>query len=129
MRDAEYFRGQSLGDAASRPDGFAALPGSKLVWQKGGAGMKTFVSALSPNCKEAARLQSAALDRRLGLLERLGLRCHLLLCKWCGRYGKQIKFLGAAAREQTPAHGLSTEARERIKRRLQSEMERIFERL
>jgi hypothetical protein len=82
---------------------------------------------LSPNCREAARLQSAALDRRLTLLERFGLRCHLILCKWCCRYGKQIKFLRSVAREQaqddqpSPPPGLSCEARERIKQKLQSE--------
>jgi hypothetical protein len=87
------------------------------------------LGALSPSCKEAARLQSAALDRRLTLFERFGLRCHLVLCKWCCRYGRQIQFLRSVAREHAPVArhapppGLSLEARERIKRRLQSEKE------
>jgi hypothetical protein len=94
--------------------------------------IKTFaqrLAALSPSCKEATRLQSAALDRRLTLLERLGLRCHLVLCKWCCRYGRQIKFLRTVGREhaQDDQHSLqpplSCEARERIKRVLQSEKE------
>ena len=82
--------------------------------------------ALSPACKEATRLQSEALDRRLSGSEKLGLRLHLLLCKWCRRYGEQLKFLRSAARacEDHPtvqgASGLSPEARERIKRSLQS---------
>jgi hypothetical protein len=87
------------------------------------------LGTLSPNCKEAARLQSAALDRRLTLLESFGLRCHLVLCKWCCRYARQLKFLRSAAREH--AHDdqhslqpvLSCEARERIKQKLQSEKE------
>jgi hypothetical protein len=94
--------------------------------------MKTIaqrLGTLSPNCKEATRLQSAALDRRLTLLERFGLRCHLVLCKWCRRYGRQIKILRWVAREH--AHDdqhskypvLSCEARDRIKRALQSEKE------
>jgi hypothetical protein len=84
---------------------------------------------LSVSCREAARLQSAALDRKLTLLERFGLRCHLLLCKWCSRYGRQIEFLRSVAREQAqddrhaPLPRLSPEARQRIKRRLQSEKE------
>jgi hypothetical protein len=84
------------------------------------------LGALSPSCKESTRLQSAALDRRLTFLERFGLRCHLLLCKWCRRYGRQIKFLRSAAREDgrddppSPPQGLSLEARERIKQKLQS---------
>jgi hypothetical protein len=54
---------------------------------------------------------------------------HLLLCKWCRRYGKQIRFLRDAAREH-PDHlaapvrqNLSQSARERIKQRLQAEEE------
>jgi hypothetical protein len=87
------------------------------------------LGALSPSCKAATRLQSVALDRRLTLLERLGLRFHLVFCKWCHRYGRQIQFLRSVAGEHAhddqhaPPQGLSLEARERIKRRLQSEKE------
>jgi hypothetical protein len=78
--------------------------------------------ALSPSCREVARLQSVALDRRLTFLERLGLRFHLVFCKWCRRYGQQIKFLRSVARDQPQENlhswpqGLPFEARERIKR-------------
>jgi len=41
---------------------------------------------LSPGCREASRLQSEALDQPLSLPQRLGLRLHLLICKWCRRY-------------------------------------------
>ena len=82
-----------------------------------------------PSCKEAIRLQSEALDRNLPLPERLGLGFHVLLCKWCRRYGQQIRFLRGAIREH--AHddpGRSTEvlsaaAKTRIKQKLQSENE------
>ena len=79
---------------------------------------------LSPNCKAASRLQSEALDRKLPLRQRFGLRAHLLLCKWCRRYGKQITFLRDAAHEHADEMAepvpqrLSDEARERIKHRL-----------
>ena len=82
---------------------------------------------LSPNCREATRLQSEALDRPLGLGQRIGLRIHLVLCKWCRRYGKQIGFLRSAAHRHEeheqclPPQSLSTEARERIKGRLREE--------
>src|SRR5204862_6034736 len=84
---------------------------------------------LSPSCKEAARLQSEALDRKLPLRQRFGLRVHLLLCKWCRRYGKQITFLRNAAREhpdemaEPVPQKLSAEARERIKQRLHTNEE------
>ena len=81
------------------------------------------LAQLSPDCKHAVRLQSEALDHPLNWRERLGLRFHLWLCKWCRRYGRQIKFLRAAARCNEPgldaqAQALSPEASERIKRKL-----------
>ena len=88
--------------------------------------LRRVLGVLSPACKESTRLQSEALDRRLSGSEKLGLRLHLLLCKWCRRYGEQLKFLRSAAREceEHPSaagrSGLSPEARERIKRRLRS---------
>jgi len=44
-------------------------------------------------CKEATRLVSQGLDRRLGLAERLALRLHLLVCDGCTNFSKQAAFL------------------------------------
>ena len=85
-----------------------------------------WLGALSPGCKEATRLQSAALDRPLTPLEMFGLRLHLVLCKWCRRYGRQINSLCSVVREHSqddqpsPPLALSSEARERMKRMLQN---------
>jgi hypothetical protein len=92
--------------------------------------MKWFAAllrALSPNCKQASRLQSEALDHKLPFLQRVGLRIHLLICKWCRRYGQQLRFLRKAAHEHPdeqikPAdQNLSASARDRIKERLRAE--------
>ena len=90
--------------------------------------LKKGLRTISPNCRDASRLQSEALDNELTPLRRFGLRLHLILCKWCRRYGKQIRFLRRAAHEHpeqlsgaTP-HTLSPEARERIKRSLTDEV-------
>lgn len=82
-----------------------------------------WVSALSPHCAEVTRRQSQALDRRLGLGERLGLALHLRLCKWCRDYGQQIRFLREAARAIPPSAlektiPLPDAARTRIKKAL-----------
>lgn len=95
--------------------------------------MKKFIAAvqsgfgsLSPTCREAARLQSQALDTKLSFSKRTGLWLHLLVCKWCRRYGRQIEFLDEAAREHSEQivegvpQKLSAEARERIRQRLQA---------
>ena len=77
------------------------------------------VRALSPNCKEAIRLQSDAMDRPLTSWQRAGLRMHLWLCKWCRRYGRQVAFLRTIARDcdhvHEPPPGMPPAARERIK--------------
>jgi len=44
-------------------------------------------------CKEASRLVSQGLDRRLGLAERLALRLHLLVCDGCTNFSRQAAFL------------------------------------
>jgi hypothetical protein len=85
---------------------------------------------LSPTCRQATRLQSQALERPLSLRERVGLKIHLVLCRWCKRYGIQIRFLRSAAQKQSehpetlPEQSLSPEARGRIKQHLQTEKQR-----
>ncbi|HEY7240786.1 MAG TPA: zf-HC2 domain-containing protein [Burkholderiales bacterium] len=44
-------------------------------------------------CKEATRLVSQGLDRRLGPAERLALRLHLLICDGCSNFRKQVAFI------------------------------------
>ena len=84
---------------------------------------------LSPSCKAATRLQSEGLDRKLLFRQRFGLRFHLLLCKWCRRYGKQVTFLRNAAHEHPDEiaepipQRLSDGARERIKQKLRTNKE------
>lgn len=89
--------------------------------------LKKGFRTLLPTCREASRLQSDALDQSLPLPKRFGLRVHLLVCKWCRRYGNQIRFLRQAVNQHPDAvneftpHTLSPEARERLKRTLGKE--------
>jgi hypothetical protein len=48
------------------------------------------------SCKEATRLVSQGLDRRLGLGERVALRVHLAICDGCNNFSKQLAFLRKA---------------------------------
>ena len=52
-------------------------------------------------CQEMVPLMSASMERRLGLCEHLKLRLHLLVCAWCARYLKQIRFLRQIIRRRT----------------------------
>src|SRR5690349_10797281 len=91
--------------------------------------LKDGFRSVFPSCRQVARLQSDRLDQELGLSQRVGLRFHLLVCSWCRRYGKQLRFLQRAVHEhpdewaaaQSPS--LSPEARQRIKRALRAEPE------
>jgi hypothetical protein len=76
-------------------------------------------------CEEAARLMSESLDRKLPLGQRMALRMHLLMCKLCPRFWRQLQFLrnatGRFVKEAErevpfPFESLSTDAQERIKR-------------
>jgi len=86
------------------------------------AAVKSAWRTLSPNCREVSRLQSEALDHSLSAPKRAGVRMHLLLCRWCRRYGKQVRFLRETVREHPDeaieGQTLSPEARERLKQSL-----------
>jgi hypothetical protein len=47
------------------------------------------------NCKEVTRMVSESLDRKLPLHQRMGIRVHLFMCKFCSRYRKQLLLLRA----------------------------------
>jgi len=73
-------------------------------------------------------LISESLERRLGVLEHMKLRLHLLVCAWCARYLKQIRLLRqlvsqrevpGAANNAEPFN-LTDEARQRISESLRN---------
>ena len=81
-----------------------------------------------PSCQDVTHLQSRALDESLTLRVRIGLKCHLLYCVWCRRYGRQLRFLRQAFTSdgERLAGGvvrkLSPEARQQIKEFLWKEV-------
>jgi hypothetical protein len=93
------------------------------LWNK----IKSACAGLSPNCREAVRAQSEALDHPLPPARRFGLWMHLLICKWCRRYSRQIHFMHAAAGElpdkmaETGPQKLSDDARKRMKLKLKDQ--------
>jgi hypothetical protein len=81
------------------------------------------------SCKEVSHLVSESLDRKLPLWQRIQVRLHLLMCRFCSRFRKQTLFLRDAARhylmaveetETGPGTALSPEVRDRIKRSLKT---------
>lgn len=50
------------------------------------------------SCKDVSKLLSQARERRLGLWERVALELHLMMCKGCTNFRKQLNFISAAMR-------------------------------
>jgi len=43
------------------------------------------------SCKQASQLVSQSLERKLNWQERMALRLHLWMCKYCRRFGQQLQ--------------------------------------
>jgi hypothetical protein len=79
------------------------------------------------SCKDVTRLVSESMDRSLPLGKRVGVHLHLLICRFCERYRRQLLLLRETARHlalsgEMPGEplpeSLSPEARDRIRRSL-----------
>jgi hypothetical protein len=76
-------------------------------------------------CHDMTRLISQAQDGRLPWTSRWRMKLHFLLCKWCRRYRRQLGLLRRALTRlperdlDGPMEELSSEAKARLKRRLQ----------
>ncbi len=73
-------------------------------------------------CQEASHLVSESQDQALGWFEALGLRMHLLICKSCRHFERQVTLMrrvlcqsGLVSEDSAP---LSAEAHERISQRI-----------
>lgn len=82
------------------------------------------------NCKEVSRLVSESLDRKLPLYQRMGLRIHLLMCKFCRRFQQQLLLIRETLRAESlyadtePYLSLPPEAQKRIKRFLRNNLDK-----
>lgn len=83
------------------------------------------------NCQKATKLLSESLDRPLPLYQRMLLRMHVWMCRFCSRFEKQLLFMRQIFRHyekqlskdhpSPDSASLSPEARARIKKVLQEE--------
>lgn len=81
------------------------------------------------SCKDVTRLLSEAMDRSLPLGKRIGVRLHLLICKFCARYERQLVLIRETVRRLVETDGLaggtlgeplSEAAKEQIRRSLRN---------
>jgi hypothetical protein len=82
-----------------------------------------------PTCQQTVEKISQAMERKLTLRERIYLKLHLWICAWCQWYLEHLQIIRDAARAkgaespdlESMSPSLSSEARERIKRKLAGE--------
>lgn len=68
------------------------------------------------NCRHASQLASRAMDEKLPFWKSLSLKIHLLLCRSCNNFSKQLDFLRKISRHgiDIPDFQLTDEAKHRI---------------
>jgi hypothetical protein len=86
-------------------------------------GMNGLLHVLTLRCEAASALSSQELDEPLSRLDRTALWCHLLACRSCRRFRKQLRLIRTAVRRNRRLaagdggnEGLSRAARDRIAR-------------
>ena len=74
------------------------------------------------SCKEISQKISLSMDDRLPMLHRLAIGMHLLMCRYCARFHRQLKVLRNLSRREDGGRlapelpkRLSETARERMK--------------
>ena len=81
------------------------------------------------NCKEVSEMVSESMDRALPFYQRVLIRMHLLMCKYCKRCKEQFKTIRAAMRyeelqgkELDASRSLSSGGKERLKEFLKNHL-------
>lgn len=83
--------------------------------------MRSLLRTISPNCRDVAESLSRSLDEPQPAAVRLGMKIHLLLCRWCRRYQRQLRFMRSEVREgeshwaECSGRHLPADARKRMK--------------
>jgi hypothetical protein len=81
------------------------------------------------SCKNVTQLLSESMDTSLPIGKRIGVRIHLLMCKFCARYERQLLLIRETLRllvateekpGEPPGETLSEEAKERIRKSLRN---------
>ncbi len=92
--------------------------------------IKPVIDRLTPTCDTVAQQISRSMDEPLSWTERVQVRVHIMACKFCARYRRQLLAIRQKIRQHTDVWEdgaepsgvhLSPEARERMKRKLTGE--------
>ncbi|MFT5729913.1 MAG: hypothetical protein ACI8PB_004086 [Desulforhopalus sp.] len=73
------------------------------------------------HCDKVSKFVSESMDRELSLFERVGVRVHLLMCRHCARFARQLEHMRSAIRKESnnyPRLKLDEDAKMKMKKRL-----------
>src|SRR5262245_2087882 len=79
------------------------------------------ICRFTPTCPEVVRILSLGMEKQLSLVMRVKLRIHYLMCSFCERYMKQLKYIREVSREfpekisEVSNASLPADAKERMK--------------
>ena len=79
------------------------------------------ICRFTPSCPEVVRILSLGMEKQLSLMMRIKLRIHYLMCSFCERYMKQLKYIRQVSREfpnkigEISKESLPSNAKDRIK--------------
>ena len=83
-----------------------------------------FIGKHTPKCREMVRILSRSMDEPMPLTMRIKKRLHFLICCWCQRYERQLRYIHKTA-GRFPEHAdeasdvpFPPDAKERIRQRL-----------
>lgn len=81
------------------------------------------------SCKQASQLVSQSLDRPISVRERLALSFHLLICKFCRRFNRQLTMISTAVHRLTrhTEQDESLQMPPEVKRRIAESLESNYE--
>lgn len=71
------------------------------------------------NCREVSYLVSQSMDHQLSLPQRIGVRFHLLMCRYCARFVRQLhrmREMIGSHRVDVPPQSMSLEAKEKLRK-------------
>jgi hypothetical protein len=73
------------------------------------------LARITPTCQDATRLLSESMDRTLPRRTRIALTVHLLICRGCRAYRRQLQRIRGALTEAGDKSPLPADAKERLK--------------
>ena len=87
--------------------------------------MNNAMNSVMLSCKDAGELISDSIDGQLSFRQKMRLKAHLIFCRWCRLYKKQVEYIsdlisaGTQTDKPPVQSSLSSDASQKIKKALE----------